>query len=411
MSKLAINGGSPIRGKKPWPSWPIHDEREKKALLKVLDGNWWYGERVKEFEEKFADFQDAKYGITVTNGTAALEVSLICAGIGAGDEVIVPAYSFIATATAVIKANAIPVFCDIEEDTFNIDIEKIEGLITDKTKAIIPVHMGGLPCDMDRILSIAKKHKLKVIEDACHSWGSQWKGKGTGAIGDGGVFSFQRSKNITSGEGGIILSDNEEFADLCRSYCNCGRVKDKPWYEHYIPGGNYRITEFQAAILLAQLTRLKRQTEVRAKNAGYLNQRLAGIPGVEVLRNDPRVTRRSYHLYIFRYIAEEFDNVPRAKFIEALNAEGIPASAGYPHPLYKNPLFANKGKGAGECQIFSSLCGSKIDYTRLNLPVVERLCAKEAIWFVQSMLLGTRKDMEDIVTAMEKIRNNTKELA
>ena len=410
IAKLAINGGRAVR-KKPFLLGPVFGEEEISAVTKVLrSGKWWYGEKVKEFEERYAAFQQARYGVTATNGTAALEIALISAGIGAGDEVIIPSYSFIATATAVLQANAIPIFCDIEEETFNIDTEKIAALVNDKTKAIIPVHFAGLPCDMDRINKIAARHSLKVIEDACHSWGSQWKDKGTGALGDAGVFSFQMSKNITAGEGGIILTDNAELADRCRSYSNCGRVKDKPWYEHHIIAGNYRMTEIQAAILLVQIKRLEEQTVQRERNADYLTERLASIPFIQLVKRDARVTRRAYHMFIFRYLPQQLKHVARAKFIAALNAEGIPASPGYPHPLYKNPLFTSSDKGPGRCPFSCPYYGKEIDYSAIHLPVVERLTYEEAVWLGHSMLLGRKEDMDDIVKAIEKIQNNANEL-
>ena len=409
MEKLAIKGGKPIR-EKGFPAWPIFDEREEKAILEVLkSGKWWYGERVKEFEEKFAAFQDARYGISCTNGTAGLEISLLSLGIGAGDEVIVPPYTFVATASAVLKVNAIPIFADIQLETGNIDPEDAERKITEKTRAIIPVHFAGLPGDMDALGNIAQKHSLKIIEDACHSWGSKWKGKGTGAIGDCGVFSFQMSKNITAGEGGIILTDNEDIADTSRSYTNCGRGKDKPWYEHYLLGGNYRMTEFQAALLLVQLTRLTEQTEKREENGTYLDERLKDITGIRIIKRDSRVTRRSYHLYIFRYLTEESENLPREKFIEALKAEGIPVFSGYPHPLYKNPLFLRKGKGAKYCPVSCPFYGREIDYTRANCQNSERIC-REAVWLSHPVLLAEKKDMDDIVKGIEKVRENLKEL-
>jgi len=408
MAKLALKGGKPVRTK-GFPSWPVTGEPEKRMLLKVFEsGRWWYGEKVREFEEKYAGFQDAKYGITCTNGTAGLEISLISCGVGAGDEVIVPAYTFVATSTAVLKVNAIPVFADIEPDTCNIDPRDIEAKITRRTKAVIPVHFAGLPSDMDAIGRIAKKHRLRIIEDACHSWGSRWRGKGTGALGDAGVFSFQMSKNITSGEGGIILTDSREIADAARSYTNVGRGKDKPWYEHYILAGNYRMTELQAAILLAQLTRLKAQTEKREENAAILDKGLKGIPGIKLMRNDRRVTRRSYHLYIFRIEPKEF-GVTREKFLEALSAEGVLGSQGYPFPLYKNPLFQRKGKGPRYCPLSCPYYGGKTDYSSVFCPNTEKICG-DAAWIFQSVLLGTKSDMKDIVTAVRKIKDNVKEL-
>lgn len=400
MDKLVIKGGNPTRVK-PWPSWPIHGEKERKNLLEVLEsGKWWYGENVREFEEKFAAFQDANFGITCTNGTAALETCLVALGVGKGDEVIVPPYTFIATASTVLKVNAIPIFADIELDTANIDPKDIERKITAKTKAIVPVHFAGLPCDMDALNEIAEKNDLCILEDACHSWGSRWKGKGTGALGDCGVFSFQMSKNITSGEGGIILTDNEDLADIARSYTNCGRGKDKPWYEHYRLGDNLRMTEFQAAILLAQLTRLKDQTIKREENASYLNEKLKGISGIALMREDERVTRRSYHIYMFRFIEEEW-GITRGKFLKALNAEGIPASGGYSHPIYQNPFF--------QSEEIKDLFSEWADYKDVYCPNTEKFCS-ESVWLSHPVLLAGKEDMDDIEKAVRKVWKNRKDL-
>jgi len=407
MATLAIKGGKPVR-KRAFPSWPVIGSLERRMLVQVLEsGKWWYGEKVKEFEERFASFQDARYGITCTNGTAALEISLIANGIGAGDEVIVPSYTFVATATAVLRANAIPVFADIQIDTANIDPLDIERKITKKTKALVPVHFAGLPADMDAIKKIARRYALKIIEDACHSWGSKWRGKGTGALGDAGAFSFQMSKNITSGEGGIILTDNKNVAEICRSYTNVGRGKDRPWYEHYILGSNYRMTELQATILLAQLTRLEAQTLRREENALVLDEGLKDIPGIKLFKRDKRVTRRSYHMYMFR-LSPEF-GLSREKFLQALNAEGIPASAGYPHPVYRNPLFQRRGSGPQYCPVSCPYYGKEIDYSKVFCPNTEQMC-KEAIWIMHPVLLGTKSDMKDIITAVRKIKENLREL-
>jgi len=406
--KLALFGGEPAH-KGPWPAWPVHDQREREALLAVLDsGKWWYGERVREFEEKFAAFQDARFGIACTNGTAALELALIGAGIGAGMEVIVPPYTFVATATAVLKANAVPVFVDIELDTLNIDAGQIEAAVTDKTAAIMPVHFAGLPADMDRIGEIARRRGLKVIEDSAHGWGSKWRGKGCGALGDAGGFSFQLSKNITAGEGGIVLTDDPALADTIRSLSNVGRGKDRPWYEHYLTGGNYRMTEFQAAILLAQLTRLPEQTRRRAANAAILNAGLAAIEGLHPLREDPRAAERAYHLYGFRIVEAEF-GCSRERFVEALRAEGVPAGPGYPHPLYRNPLFQRKGSGPAYCPVSCPYYGREVDYTRVVCPNAECAC-REVVWLSQSMLLASEGDMEAIVAAARKIRRCVSQL-
>ena len=402
MPELALHGGTPVRTT-PFPGWPVHDSNEREALNEVLEsGNWWYGEKVRAFEERFAAYQDARFGITVVNGTVALQVALTAAGIGAGDEVIVPPYTFLATASAVLMANAVPVFADIDPDTLCIAPERIREAITEKTRAIIPVHFAGLPADMDAIGAIAKEHDLVVIEDACHAWGSEWKGRKVGAIGDMGCFSFQASKNITSAEGGIILTNDEALADQCRSYTNCGRGKDTPWYEHYLLGGNYRITEFQAALLLCQLERLDEQVTIRQRNAQRLNEGLAKIEGIEVLQKDSPSNRRSYHLYCFRFVPQVWDGVSRERFIEAVQAEGIPISPGYPHPLYKNPLFQRKGEGPKFCPLSCPYYGKEMDYTKVVCPNVEQVCA-ESLWFTQTMLLGSEADRNDMVEGIAKV--------
>ena len=409
MAKLAINGGKPVR-KDPWPEWPVFDTGEEEALLGVLRSRQWYSaQRTKEFEEAFAAFQGARFGVAVCNGTASLEAALVCCGIGAGDEVIIPAYTFQATADAVLRANGVPVFCDVELDTFNLDVRAAARLVTDKTKAVVPVHWAGLPCDMDRLEDLAARHRLAIVEDACHSWGSQWKGKGTGALGNAGGFSFQVSKNITAGEGGIVLTDDEALGRLIRGFVNCGRGLEDPWYHHYRLGSNYRMTEFQAAILLVQLGRLEEQAARRAENAAYLNAQLSLIPGVHALMEDDRVTRRSYHIYQVRYVAGECDGPPRDRFIAALNAEGVPCWGGYEQPLYRHALFQRRGSGPEHCPLSCPYYGRTMDYAAVNCPNAERIC-REAIWFGQRLLLGTQKDMGDIVRAFQKVHENRAQL-
>ena len=407
MSKLAVKGGKPVRTK-PYPKWPIFDERELEALKEVLYSGVWGigGTKKKEFEEKFAAYQDARYGVAVTNGTAALEVVFRATGIGMGDEVVMPAYTFMATAAAVLYVGALPVFVDIDPETFTIDPEKIEDAITDKTKAIVPVHIGGCPADMDPILRTAEKHDLFIVEDACQAWGAEWRGRKVGALGDMGTFSFQSSKNITSGEGGMVVTNDRKLYELCWSYHNCGRTVEGAWYQHDLLGANLRMTEFQAAILLVQLTRLEEQTKRRNENARYLSKRLSEINGVEPLKKDPRVTRHAYHLYIFKYDAEQFRGLPKDRFVQALRAEGIPCSGGY-KPLYKEKFMLNLVNNRFLVREY----GEKADYSRVMLPVTEKMCYDEAVWFYQYMLLGTKEDMDDIVDAIVKIQEHADEIA
>lgn len=396
-SKLAVHGGEPVRGPdKSWPKWPIFGDAERRALNEVLEsGKWWYGERVARFERDYAAFQDAQYCVTCTSGTTALELCLQVLGIGHGDEVIVPPYTFVATASAVARVGATPVFVDIDE-SWTLDPSQLEAAISPQTKAIIPVHFGGRIADMDRINAIAAEHELTVIEDACHSWGGKWKGKGTGALGYAGVFSFQASKNITAGEGGAILTDHEDFAEMCRSVANCGRVPDSPWYAHHHMGTNARLTEFAAALLSAQLSRLEEHTRIREENAAYLNEELSTIEGVIPQPNDPRITRRAYHLYCFRVNPEEF-GCSRDQFVTAARAEGMTLGPGYPHPLYKQPVFERTS-------------GTQ-DYSKCHCPVAEDLCYRSAVFFTHPMLLSSRDDMRDIVRIVQKVKEHASELA
>jgi len=407
LTRLALLGGEPVR-KKPFPKWPIFDDREAKALLNVLESGFWGvgGQRKREFEERFAAYQHAKYGVAVANGTAALEISLRALGISCGDEVIIPAYTFMATAIAVLYVNAIPIFADIDPETYTIDPKSIELLISDKTRAIMPVHIGGRPADMDSLVSIAKREGIHIIEDACQAWGAEWKRRRVGAIGDIGAFSFQSSKNITCGEGGIIVTNDGDLYLKAWSLHNCGRLPDKAWYEHYLPGSNYRMTEFQAAILLAQMERFDEQTERRIENATYLTNKLSRIDGIKPLKEDERVTRNPYHLYIFRVDPEAFSGVSKSIIAKALQAEGIPVSAGYSKPLYREAYLEYFRRCPLSCQYYAK----QVDYSGVMLPATERACYYEGLWIPHYALLGSREDMDDIVHAIEKVRENEREL-
>src|SRR5262245_1303529 len=337
--QLAIGGGTPVRTA-PFPEWPVWDERDEHALLGVLRSGMWGshsgGGRVKAFGEAFARFQDAKYGVAVTNGTAALEVALRACGVGIGDEVIVPPYTFIATASACLTVGAFPIFVDVDPQTFAIDPAQIEAAITARTKAVIAVHMAGGPADMDGVLAVARKHHLRVIEDAAQAHGAAWNGRRVGALGDAGTFSFQSSKNLTAGEGGAVLSNVPQVAEMAWSVANVGRTRTGDWYFHDLLGSNFRLTEFQGALLLAQLERLPEQIALRERNATRLAAGLAQVPGFRPVRRDPRVTTHAWHLFMCRYDPAAFGGRPRADFLRAMQAEGIPCSGGY-SPLYQAP--------------------------------------------------------------------------
>lgn len=398
-NQLAFYGGQKTVQKEF--AWPIFDGDDVHAVTEVaLSGQWGNpdcGGLVEKFEREFAEFCGSKYALSCVNGSVALRLALIAAGVKPGDEVIVPPYTFIATASIVIEANCVPVFVDIHPHTYNLDPSLIEAAITQRTKAIIPVHFAGQACDMDQIMDIADKHDLVVIEDAAHAHGGEYKNKKLGSIGHAGCFSFQSSKNLTAGEGGMVVTDDEKLFEMMNSLRNVGRVKDGQWYEHHFAGCNYRITQFQAVLLSTQLTRLEQQTKKRDENGRYLNSLLEKIDGIEPLTRGHGETLHTYHLYIFRYDASKFNNLPKKTFSEMLAAEGVPCFMGYPKPIYEQPLFQEK----------NFLCYAipdYVDYSRVKCPVAEQACYKKAIWILQHAMLGDKQDMDLFAEAIMKIK-------
>jgi dTDP-4-amino-4,6-dideoxygalactose transaminase len=380
--------------------WPIFDETDVEAVTEVVRSGQWgnpdCGDTVAAFEEAFAAYCGTRYAVSCVNGSVSLRLALIACGVRPGDEVIVPPYTFIATASTVIEVNCVPVFVDIDPQTYNLDPKAIEAAITARTKVIVPVHFAGQACDMDAIMDIARRHGLRVIEDAAHGHGAAYKGRKLGSIGDVGSFSFQSSKNLTAGEGGIVVTNDEQLYATMRSLRNVGRVEGGQWYDHYNPGCNYRITQMQAVLLSSQLKRLETQTLLRDENGRYLNELLSDIEGITPLTRGHGETLHCYHLYIFKYDARYFNGLPKNAFVERLAAEGVPCFRGYPHPLYKQPLFQQK-------QFMCYAIPDEVDYTAVHCPVAERAC-QEAVWILQHAMLGTREDMEAFATAIRKIQ-------
>ncbi|MCE6992273.1 DegT/DnrJ/EryC1/StrS aminotransferase family protein [Dyadobacter sp. CY323] len=400
---LAINGGDKTITKAF--DWPIFDENEVNAVASIVQSGKWgnpdCADEVARFENAFAAYCGSKYAITCVNGSVSLRLALIACGVKPGDEVIVPPYTFITTASSVIECNCVPVFVDIDPETFNISPAAIEAAITERTKVIIPVHFGGLACDMDAIMEIARRYGLRVIEDAAHAHGAEYKGKKLGSIGDVGSFSFQSSKNLTSGEGGIVITDDDELYAMMHSLRNVGRIESGQWYDHYNPGCNYRITQMQAVLLSEQLKRLEGQTQKRNENGLYLNQLLADVEGITPLRRGEEITMHGYHIYIFKYDASKFGGLTKNEFAETLAAEGVPCFKGYPHPLYKQPLFQNKN-------FMCYAIPETADYSNVYCPVAEQACHTDAVWILQHAMLGETEDMEGFVRAILKIQGVVK---
>lgn len=395
MSELALFGGTPVRTD-PFPVWPRPTSDLRDSLIKTLDSEGWGvgSKAIERFESAFADFQDAKYCISTSSGTTALWVALKAGGVKAGDEVIVPPYTFIATASAVLMANAIPVFADIDADTLNLDPEKIAAAITDKTKAIMPVHIAGGPADMDAILEIGKTHGIPIIEDAAQAHGAEWNGTKVGALGLGGIFSFQTSKNMTAGEGGAIISNDDDFMDACFSYHNCGRVKGGEWYEHSHLGGNFRLNAMAASMLFPQIESLQQDMEIRDKNAVMLDEAVQSINGIDRVKQENGTTRHAHHLYITKYDASAFNGIAREAFFKAMQAEGVYTYAGYT-PLYREKLFITN---ADEYPWLKDR-----DYGSLSMPNTELIADEQAVWLKQNHLLGSEEDTKDIINAFEKV--------
>jgi dTDP-4-amino-4,6-dideoxygalactose transaminase len=405
MPKLAIRGGTPLRTA-PWPAWPQHDERELANITRVLDSGNWGGfpspnVMAGEFAERFAAHHGAKHGICTTGGTTALEVALRAAGLERGDEVLVPALTFYATAFAALVQGFKPVFVDIDPDSWCIDAAQIERLITPDTRAILPVHLGSRMADTDRIGEIARERDLKVIEDCAHMHGGFWRGKGAGTLGDFGCFSFQSSKLMTCGEGGIILTSDDAYAERCNAYVNSGRGTsgDRQASEGTMLGWNYRITEFQAAVLLAQLERLPEQVARRDANIEHFERRIAGIEGVSTLPHDPRMTTRSGYGVVLRYDERAWRGIPRDRFALALYREGMKLFASFYTPVYKTNLFAWKDAPI------------EVDYSQTSCPVAERSSYKEMIWLPHEVFLGTTADVDDLSDGILKLREHIDELA
>lgn len=410
VGRPAVLGGSPVRTA-AFPSWPVQDTREEKALLSVLRSGKWGrggGGQVKAFEAQYAAATGAQHCLATANGTSALLTALAALGIGAGDEVIVPPYTFVATINAVLSLHAMPVFVDTDIETFQIDASKIAAALTPQTRLMLPVHLGGSVADMDAIMALSTARDIPVLEDACQSHLAQWKGRHVGSIGKAGCFSFQASKNLNSGEGGAIITSDPALADKAFAFHNNGRPGSGTDFAYRMTGLNLRLTEFQASLLMAQMTRLESQAAQRETNAAYLTRQLSQIPGITPARMYPGVTRNAYHLYMFRYDPTGFAGLSRTAFLKALRAEGVPASSGY-SPLNKEPFLANTFASTGYQRIYGASAIKAME-ERNRTPQNDRLC-EQAVWLTQTMLIGPREDMDTIVDAVRKIQKHAGDIA
>lgn len=429
MGKLALFGGpKTITG--PLAKWPVFDEQDERALLDVLhSGKWWlyaYGGgprpdgkitedmgQVERFEREFAAAHLVKHAFGVTSGTDALEVALKACDIGPGDEVITTGYTFIATSSSIMSVCAMPVYVDIHPETYNIDPARIEEAITPKTRAIMVVHLGGEICDMDAIMAIARKHKLLVIEDACQSAGAIIRGnQAAGGIGDVGTFSFQASKVMSSGEGGLVTTQNDDIAEKSWSYRNCGRIKTGVWYEHHHNATNCRMPEWQGAILRGQLRRLPEQCERRRQNYEAFLSKIRGMPGLAPRVLHPEGTQRCLSVIVLRFTGEGWDGVHRNDFVKALQAEGVPISSGYGWANYMNPLFRNIQETMGH-RAFAFGVDRFPDFRQYaeRCPVTERACSREATFMLHDVFLTDEAGVGKLAAAFAKVYEGRAQIA
>lgn len=391
MKQLAINGGTPVTTK-PYPTWPIWGEKEEQNLLRVLEAGEWgtIGTESKAFGRRFADYIGTTRAIPVNNGTQALELMMRGAGIGRGDEVIVPAYTFVATVSAVAYIGAVPVFADVDLDTYNISAESVRACITERTKAILAVHFAGRPCDMDALRAVADEHHLLLLEDCAHAHGSSWKGVKCGALGHASAFSFQASKVLTSGEGGMILTSSDEQYVGSWRYHHSGRapsgVNRESLGGQVLMGGNGRMAEWQAAILDAQMDRLDDQCALRSANQQKVTERIRQLPGIVLPPDDERITSHSGFLYAFRYAGG------RDQFVEALKAEGIPCRKGYA-PLHRMGMLNEPA--------FEKMTGRRFQNQSV-LTNTEQL-VQEVIWIPGEVFLADDEGIECVAAAIQKV--------
>lgn len=404
MPQLALTGGSPVRSD-PWPAWPVFDEREESALLAVLHGAEWGGfpmpnRHAERFAQAFARRHDCDHGLCVANGTVSLEIALQAMGIEPGAEVIVPAYTFEATAAAALFSGCVPVLADIDPDTYCLDPESVESRITSATEAIVPVHLGMRFADMDRIMAIAERRGLAVLEDCAHAHGARWRERSAGSFGLAGSFSFQTTKLMTAGEGGIVVTSDAEVLDRLFALANCGRQRPERTRDHPVIGHNYRMTDLQAAILEVQLQRLDSQHEQRNRNAAALDRAFENVEGFRPLAADPRITHPAVYQYVLRYDSAHFDDLPREAVTAALEAEGIPCDGRFYECLTSSemlPIDAKRfpawsARSQGEC------------------PNAERAAWREGIWIPHQVLLASEADVGCLVEAIAKIRRYGDEL-
>jgi dTDP-4-amino-4,6-dideoxygalactose transaminase len=411
-SKLAILGGEPVRKNKSWPSWPYWDQGVIDSIMKTTKSRIWCriqsrSGTVPTFEKEFARLIGVKFCVATGSGTQALHTCVEALGIGPGDEVITSPYTDPGTIASILSARALPVLADLDCESYQLDPEDVERRITENTKAIMPVHMMGQPCDMDSIMSIAKRHNLKVIEDAAQAHLAEYRGKKLGTIGDLGCFSFQSSKTIACGEGGGIIGDDEELMDKCYTVHNHGTSRRG---RTEVAGPKYRMNEFEAAVLLGQWPGIQERFARRNKNAAYLTDRLKDVPGIRPQKLYEGTSNGSFYLYATSYLKEYFNGAERSKFLKAVAAEGVGLSGYIAQGLHREPWVEHILNRPVYKKMFSE---KRLQQYRdeNECPNCDKVCQEMAMIWASGPLLGTKEDMDDVADAIIKVYENRDKLS
>lgn len=409
--KLAILGGTPVAPNKKWPDWPYVDEKVVEQVVKTTRSGIWCRIQSKNgtvptFENEFAKLFGIKTSVSTGSGTQSLNTVVEALGIGPGDEIITSPYTDPGTIQSILVSRALPVMADLDTESYQMDPEDVERKVTSRTKALMPVHIMGQPCNMQRMMEIAKKHNLKVIEDSCQAILAEYQGKMVGLIGDAGCFSFQTSKVFCCGEGGGIISENEELMDKCWTVMNHGTAKNG---RTLTIGSKYRMNEFEAAVLLGQMPGLRERHATRNRNAKYLTEQLKDIPGLVPQKIYPGTTAGSFYLYTWSYKKEHFHNAPREKFLKAMAAEGISLSPYIANGLHKEP-WTEHIQTLPEYKAMFGTERLKKFQAELHLPKCDQVCQEMVMLWASGPLLGTKADMDDLINAIRKVYSNRDKL-
>lgn len=413
MTILAILGGEPVR-RKPFSPWPQYQASDIDRLVQTVESRHWGGYPLptalaRQFCEEFAAMHGVQYALPVANGTVAITLALQAAGIGFGDEVIVPAFTWDGTATAALAMGAVPVFADIDPDTYCLDVAKVRAAITPRTKAVIPVHLAMRFAEMNSLRQLAAEFGLKIVEDCAHAHGGAYANQCAGSMGDIGCFSFQESKLVTSGEGGLVATNKLEHYEALQTVANCGRASLTDRFSQRLLGLNYRMTDLQIALLIGQLERLPALRRRRAERSALLTELLSRIPHVRRLPPQPLITLPTHYCYVFQYRPEPGVRAPhRDLFVAALEAEGIPCDGRFYEAVYRSDLFYATPVNCPQLELGRE---HTMDYSLCSCPVSERAAYDEAVWLFQFCLIGREEDVRDIARAVEKVSANLGELA